>query len=134
MTPPGATPPAPAAAGGFVPGHLLAARDRMVSCLGPDEQAEAVARDQRDLGVLGGQPERQRRRPEPDDRTVAQRRAQHRDAVDAGAVAAAEVAQNGLKPGVEVAPQSAAATSGFSTSSTPVAERSPGVIAAPFGW
>jgi eukaryotic-like serine/threonine-protein kinase len=45
MTPPGATPPAPAAAGRFVPGHVLADRYRMVSWLGTDEQAEVWRAD-----------------------------------------------------------------------------------------
>ena len=47
--------------------------------------------------------------------------------------AAADVPQNGEKPGVEVVTQSAAAKSGFCTTSPPVDEKFPGVIGVPFG-
>ena len=54
-------------------------------------------------------------------------------AIAAACGAAADVPQNGWKPGVAVATQSAAARSGFWSSEPPVARKLPGVIAAPAG-
>src|SRR5262249_11692018 len=54
-------------------------------------------------------------------------------AIAAACGAAADVPQNVPKPGVDVATQSAAAMSGFCTTSPPEEEKFPGVIAVPSG-
>jgi hypothetical protein len=57
-------------------------------------------------------------------------------AMAAAWAAAAEVPQNGLKPGVAVATQSAAVRSGFRSSMPPPEAKviRPGVTAVPLGW